>query len=218
MAKNLPAMQETWVQFLGQEDPMEKGMVTHSSILDWRIPWTEEPGGLQSMGSQRVRHDWVTDTHAHWHYYREQIKVLAWGYGSLKHSALRIADQLSCALLVLAHVFEGFWNLCPGLLSALDLSASWLGDLPPACAPGDAKTLALRTSLVVQWLRIQLAMQGRWVWSLVWEDFCRATKPIYHNYWACALQQEEPSPWGAWALQLERAHTQHRRPSTAKSK
>ena len=57
MAKNLPAMQETWVQFLGQEDPVEKGMVTHSSILDWRIPWTEEPGGLQSMGSQRVRHD-----------------------------------------------------------------------------------------------------------------------------------------------------------------
>ena len=57
MAKNLPAMQETWVQFLGQEDPLEKGMVTHSSILDWRTPWTEEPGGLQSMGSQRVRHD-----------------------------------------------------------------------------------------------------------------------------------------------------------------
>ena len=57
MANNLPAMQETWVQFLGQEDPLEKGMVTHSSILDWRIPWTEKPGGLQSMGSQRVRHN-----------------------------------------------------------------------------------------------------------------------------------------------------------------
>ena len=57
MANNLPAMQETWFQFLGQEDPLEKGMVTHSSILDWRIPWTEKPGGLQSMGSQRVRHD-----------------------------------------------------------------------------------------------------------------------------------------------------------------
>ena len=57
MAKNLAAMQETWVQFLGQEDPLEKGMVTHCSILAWRIPWTEEPGGLQSMGSQRVGHD-----------------------------------------------------------------------------------------------------------------------------------------------------------------
>ena len=50
--KNLPAMQEIWVQFLGQEDPLEKEMVTLSSILAWRIPWTEEPGGLQSMGSQ----------------------------------------------------------------------------------------------------------------------------------------------------------------------
>ena len=50
--KNLPAMQETQVRFLGQEDPLEKEMTTHSSILAWRIPWTEEPAGLQSMGSQ----------------------------------------------------------------------------------------------------------------------------------------------------------------------
>ena len=56
MVKNLPAMQETQVQSLGWEDPLEKGMETHSSILAWRIPWTEEPGGLPSMGSQIVRH------------------------------------------------------------------------------------------------------------------------------------------------------------------
>ena len=56
-AKNLPAMQETRVRSLGQEDPLEKGMATYSSILAWRIPWTEEPGWLQSMGSQRVRHN-----------------------------------------------------------------------------------------------------------------------------------------------------------------
>ena len=55
--KNLPAMQETWVQSLGQEDPLEKAMATHSSILAWRSPWRGEPGGLQSMGSQRVRYD-----------------------------------------------------------------------------------------------------------------------------------------------------------------
>ena len=56
--KNLPAMtQEIQVQSLGQEDPLEKGMATHSSILAWRIPWTEEPGRLQSMGSQLVGHD-----------------------------------------------------------------------------------------------------------------------------------------------------------------
>jgi len=57
MVKNPPAMQETWVQSLVWEDPLEKGKVTHSSILAWEIPWTEEPGGLQSMGSQRVEHD-----------------------------------------------------------------------------------------------------------------------------------------------------------------
>ena len=57
MVQNLPAMWETRVQSLGQEDPLEKGMATHSSILAWRIPWTEEPGRLQSRGSQRVRHD-----------------------------------------------------------------------------------------------------------------------------------------------------------------
>ena len=55
--KNLPAMQETQVQSLGREDPLETEMAIHSSILAWEIPWTEEPGGLQSMGSQRIGHD-----------------------------------------------------------------------------------------------------------------------------------------------------------------
>ena len=55
--KNLPAMQEAWVRFLGWEDPLEKGVATHSSLLAWRIPWTEEPGRLQSMGLQRGGHD-----------------------------------------------------------------------------------------------------------------------------------------------------------------
>ena len=57
LIKNPPAMQETWVQSLGWENPLEKRMVTHSSIVAWRIPWTEEPGGLQSMVLQRVGHD-----------------------------------------------------------------------------------------------------------------------------------------------------------------
>ena len=57
MAKHLPRVRETWVQSLGREDPLEKEMATHVSILAWKIPWTEEPGGLQSMGSQRVRQD-----------------------------------------------------------------------------------------------------------------------------------------------------------------
>ena len=62
VAQNLPAMQKTQVWSLGREDPLEKGMGTLSSILPWRIPWTGEPGGLQSMGSQRVRHDRATNT------------------------------------------------------------------------------------------------------------------------------------------------------------
>ena len=55
--KNLPALWGTWVRSLGWEDPLEKGIATHSSILSWRIPWTEEPGGLQSLQLQRVEHD-----------------------------------------------------------------------------------------------------------------------------------------------------------------
>ena len=69
MVKNLSAMQETWVRVLAQEDPLEKEMATSSSNLAWRIPWTEEPGRLQSMGSQKSHtHDWVTKhacTHTH---------------------------------------------------------------------------------------------------------------------------------------------------------
>ena len=59
VVKSLPAMQETQVPSLGQEDPLEKEMATHASILAWKNPWTEEPGGLQSMGLQKVRHDWA---------------------------------------------------------------------------------------------------------------------------------------------------------------
>ena len=75
--KNLPAMKKTGVGSLGQKDPLEKGMAIHSSIVAWRIPWTEEPGGPQSMGSQRVGHDWITNTTTtedsnHW------IHVVSW--------------------------------------------------------------------------------------------------------------------------------------------
>ena len=67
-------MQETSIQSLGWEDPLEKGVATHSSILAWRIPWTEEPGGLQSLGSQRVRHSWETNTHTQSNYINIGIK------------------------------------------------------------------------------------------------------------------------------------------------
>ena len=64
--KHLPAMRDTWVWSLSREDPLEKEMATHSSILAWRIPWTEEPGGLKSTGSQRVGHDWMTSLIVIW--------------------------------------------------------------------------------------------------------------------------------------------------------
>ena len=75
--KNLPAMQETRVRSLVQEDPPEKGMVTHSSILAWRIPWPEKPEGLQPVGSQRVGHNWVVNTHTHTHTHTHKV-ITAW--------------------------------------------------------------------------------------------------------------------------------------------
>ena len=63
MVKNLPEMLETQLRSLGREDPLEKGMAVHATVLAWRIPWTEEPDGLQPMGSQRVGHDCLTNTH-----------------------------------------------------------------------------------------------------------------------------------------------------------
>ena len=67
MVKNLPATREARVRSRGREDPLEKGMATHPSVLAWRIPWAEEHVGLQFMGSQRVGHDRVTNTHTHTH-------------------------------------------------------------------------------------------------------------------------------------------------------
>ena len=61
VVKNLPAVQETWVRFLGQEDPLDEEMATHFCIPAWKIPWPEKPGGLQSIGSQRVRHNRETE-------------------------------------------------------------------------------------------------------------------------------------------------------------
>ena len=75
MVKNPPAMQETWVWLQSQEDPLEKGMATHSSITAWRIPWTEEPDGLQFTGPQRVRRNWVTNTFTFTEYWVESLML-----------------------------------------------------------------------------------------------------------------------------------------------
>ena len=74
MVKRLPTVWETWVQSLGQEDPLEKEMATHSRTLAWKIPWMEEPSRVQSMGSQRVRHDRVTKLSLSYIYYISSVQ------------------------------------------------------------------------------------------------------------------------------------------------
>ena len=95
--KHLPAMWETWVRSLSQEDPLEKEIATHSSIRAWRIPWMEEPGGLQSMGSQRVGHDWVTSLHFHFLCQRSAAFI----YMDLFLSSLFCSINYLCIFLVI---------------------------------------------------------------------------------------------------------------------
>ena len=95
MVKNLPAMQETWIQSLNLEDPLEKGMVIHSSIIAWRISWTEKPSGLKPMGSQIVRHNWVTNAslfHAHSSTYSNPAST----QGALRTSLTKVTDDVHC--------------------------------------------------------------------------------------------------------------------------
>ena len=102
--KHLPAMQETWVQSSGQEDPLEKKMETNSSILAWRIPWTEEPGGLQSTGSQRAGHDWAI--------YRFSTRYI-------KHVTLRcqLRNSLGSVFWPQDHIlFSRLWTVPSGLV------------------------------------------------------------------------------------------------------
>ena len=108
MVKNLPTVQQTRVWSLGQEDPLEKGMATHCNILAWRIPWTEEPGGLQSMGSQRVGHDWVTFT-LKIPYWLISSMILTLGYLSLVLSLdtcckTQLCPRLFCSALPFSYL------------------------------------------------------------------------------------------------------------------
>ena len=101
MVENMPAMQETWVWSLSQKDPLEKGIAIHSSILAWRIPWTEEPGGLQSMGLQTIWHNWAINTF-HFH-------VLSKGEQATLSIIIVLVHSLECACLVRR------WGKSPGM-------------------------------------------------------------------------------------------------------
>ena len=91
--KNPPAVRETWIRSLGQEDPLEEGMATRSSILAWRITWTEEPGQLQSIGSQRVRHDWNVLADRQW-LSQAQCRHFTWLSALNNCSLLRLPQYL----------------------------------------------------------------------------------------------------------------------------
>ena len=98
--KNLPAMQETWVPSLDWEDPLQKGMATHSSILAWRIPWTEEPGRLQSLVSKRVRHNSVTNTFT----FIDLVYLLLRGV----YTNTWPIFKLDCSICILVHMLFSF--------------------------------------------------------------------------------------------------------------
>ena len=131
MVKNPPAMQEMQVQSLGQEDPLEEEMATHSSILAWRIPWTEEPGGLQSMGSQRVENDLVSK-HTCWY---TEIQLVSHTAVTTSNVAKFTSVLIICLLFYTNksghlekkkdNLFLPFWSLCFFLFSPIIVH--WLG-------------------------------------------------------------------------------------------
>ena len=153
MIKNLPIMQETQVWSLGWEDPLEEEMTNHSSILAWRIPWTEEPGGLQSMELQRVEQDWETYTHTHTHTVDLQCCV-----------------TLRCTAQWFKHIFVSMYLFIPfHILSsyATAATAKSLQSCPTLCDPTDGSPpgspipgiLQART---LEWVAISFSNAWKW--------------------------------------------------------
>ena len=172
MEKNLPAVQETWVPSLGREDPLEEGMAIHSSTLAWKIPWVEEPGRLQSMGSQRVGHYWATSlslfTFMRWRRTWQPTPVFLPGESQGRGS-------LVAAVYGVGHDWR---------------------DSAAAAANG------LRASLVVQMEKNLPAMQETWVPSLGWEDPLEEGMATHSSILAWRIpidrgaQWATVSPWG----------------------
>ena len=141
LLKNLPALQETWVPLLSPEDPLEEEMVTHSGILAWKIPWTEEPGGLPSMGLQRVGHDWASftfrDRNQHTYflsfYSDEFFKWILYQRNEKNYDFLKRNVYLLLAVLGL-HCFVQAFSSCEqgplfvAVLGLLTVVASWVAE------------------------------------------------------------------------------------------
>ena len=129
-------MLETWVRFLDWEDPLEKEMATHSSILAWEIPWTEEPGGLQPMGSQRVRHD-LANEHTHTH-------IMPWMlHTKLTVDQYRFFRKAICRRFSSAESWAGWWSQLPDQLGLANCQFGYLDSPQPGLWLYDRKQVPL---------------------------------------------------------------------------
>ena len=151
MVKRLPAMQETWVWSLGWEDPLEKEMATHSSTLAWKIPWTEEPGKLRSMGSQRVGHNWTTSLS----FFLALFKFPWCGFCLPRGYYLSLCLSLPPSGFVLSLWPDSFWcfpiNLPQNYSSMEDSYTGWLARFPDPSLAGSHLaflTLSLLSSIL----------------------------------------------------------------------
>ena len=177
MVQNLPAMREIEIQSLGQEDPLEKGMATHSIILVWRIPWTEKPVRLQSTGSQRVRHDWCDLAHMHTMYYCQFLLNIRKIWNSLSlyieslsnlipimpmdHFSLYFGDNQTAAAAAKS------LQSCPTLCDPVDSSP------PGSPVPGILQTRTL------EWVAISFS--NAWKWNVKVKSLSRVRLLVTHG-------------------------------------
>ena len=146
-------MRETWVRSLGREDPLEKEMATHSSILAWRIPWIEEPGQMQSTGSQRVGHDWVTslikDICIGYQYKCIHWRILSNYLRQLRKFSLKVFPPLFFPLKVC--LFQKVCaQMCPTLCDPMD------------CSPSGSSVHGILQARVLEWVAISFSRGSSW--------------------------------------------------------
>ena len=209
MVKNLPTMPETWVQSLGWEDPLEKGMATHSSILAWRIPWTEEPGGLRSMGSWRVGYNWMTNTFTFLYVFLS-LSIFS-TYSFFLPVCLSIHPSISKQPTSMGRIdFHKGIDLSPSLTLLCKAetihSLPWVWkvsgfpcsrSLPTSFCPGPIVT----DFPMAQKVKNPPAMQETQIWSLSQEDPLKKEMPPHFKY-SCLENPHgqrslvDYSPWG----------------------
>ena len=152
-------MQETWVQSLGQEHPLEKEMATHSSILAWRIPWSVEPGGLQSMGLRRLQNDWAANTFAHFH--GRQVRI--------SRSRIQVQGGLfpNPLFLTLYYALNGNPSAIDQWLPNVKVKMLVAQSCPTLCDPMDCSPLGssvhgISQARIPRWVAIPFSRVSSW--------------------------------------------------------